>query len=202
MFADPPASGLIYRNFPMLKPQSLLARMDSGVSFVSRVCAMISGCCLVLLVAIFGWLVFGRYVLGSTPTWVEPLSLLLIVIITFFSAAVGLREGTHLCVEILPNMVSPKLRRLLAVVVNLMLAFFGAIMAVHAYGLAKFMWAQMIPLLNVPEGLRSVPIVVSGVLMVLFALENILLIFAGEDAAKIEEDETLPGGEIVIGETR
>src|SRR3546814_8616316 len=58
----------------------LLARLAGAVS-------AISGFCLVLLVACFGWLVFGRYVLNATPTWVEQVALLLIVVITFFSTA-------------------------------------------------------------------------------------------------------------------
>ena len=39
----------------------------------------IAGIAMVTLIVIFGWLVFGRYVLNSTPTWVEQVSLLLII---------------------------------------------------------------------------------------------------------------------------
>src|SRR3546814_1817331 len=71
----------------------LLARLAGAVS-------AISGFCLVLLVACFGWLVFGRYVLNATPTWVEQVALLLIVVITFFSTASNSREGANLSVDI------------------------------------------------------------------------------------------------------
>lgn len=34
----------------------------------------LSGVFMVVLVASFGWLVFGRYVLNDTPTWVEQMA--------------------------------------------------------------------------------------------------------------------------------
>ncbi|MEO0362500.1 MAG: TRAP transporter small permease, partial [Pseudomonadota bacterium] len=33
---------------------------------------------LVVLIVIFGWLVYGRYVLNATPTWVEQSALLIV----------------------------------------------------------------------------------------------------------------------------
>ena len=40
---------------------------------------------MVVLLATFGWLVFGRYVLNVTPTWVEQLALVLVGYITFLA---------------------------------------------------------------------------------------------------------------------
>lgn len=53
--------------------------VDNGLDCIAQWCIIVSGILLVFLVASFGWLVFGRYVLNDTPTWVEQSSLLIVV---------------------------------------------------------------------------------------------------------------------------
>ena len=66
-------------------PTGSLAEAGSIKSLLDRILphrlvlqAVITGVALVVLTVIFGWLVFGRYVLNATPTWVEQVSLLLV----------------------------------------------------------------------------------------------------------------------------
>lgn len=143
--------------------------LDRALAALARVVTLISGCCLVVLIAIFGWLVFGRYVLNATPTWAEQLALLLIVFITFLSAAVGVHEQRHLSVDFLRDALPRGARRTLLVVGDLVMAGFGLLMALHAWDLVVFKWSSTIPLLDLPEGLRSLPLTVCGALLVLFA---------------------------------
>jgi TRAP-type C4-dicarboxylate transport system permease small subunit len=63
---------------------------------VAYLCNIITGLALVIMTVIFSWLVYGRYVLNSTPTWVEQVSLLLVVLIGFLGAAIGIHKKTHL----------------------------------------------------------------------------------------------------------
>ncbi len=158
----------------MQKFSGLFDAVDRELARLARFCTFISGFCLVTLVVTFGWLVYGRYILNSTPTWVEQLSLLLVVTITFLSAAVGIREQTHLSVEILPNMLSPTQRSKLYVLIDIILAVFGLVMAKQSYLLMQFTWPQQIPLLDISEGFRTAPVAACGVLITLFSLGNIL----------------------------
>lgn len=48
------------------------SRLDRTLDSLAHGCIMLAGGLLVLLIITFGWLVFGRYVLNDTPTWVEP----------------------------------------------------------------------------------------------------------------------------------
>ena len=52
---------------------------DKFLDFLCYINTVATGVALVFLTVIFGWLVFGRYVLNSTPTWVEQVALLLVV---------------------------------------------------------------------------------------------------------------------------
>ena len=56
---------------------------------LAQTCLVIAGVQLVTLISIFGWLVWGRYVLNDTPTWVEQLALLLVMMsFSFMTCAV------------------------------------------------------------------------------------------------------------------
>ncbi len=71
---------------PVVGHRGAVARV---LDAVASACMAIAGVMMVTLIVIFGWLVFGRYVLNDTPTWVEQTSLLLVAWITFLGAAVG-----------------------------------------------------------------------------------------------------------------
>lgn len=149
-------------------------KFDRILTVLASFFKLISGICLVVIVATFVWLVYGRYVLNSTPTWVEQLALILVVVITFLSSAIGLKERTHLSVDILPYMLPPKPRAVIYMIINVMLIWFGYMMAVKSYELAVFNWTTEIPLLDVPLSVRSIPLIVSGVLICLFSFNNLL----------------------------
>jgi TRAP-type C4-dicarboxylate transport system permease small subunit len=82
------------------QPLSEKSLYDRLLDIISQICTVITGVMLVVLTVIFGWLVFGRYVLNATPTWVEQVSLLLIVYIGFLGASVGIHKKTHLGVAV------------------------------------------------------------------------------------------------------
>lgn len=171
---------------------SRFVRFERFLTLLAKFCTLISGLCLITLVVTFGWLVFGRYVLNSTPTWVEQLALLLIVLITFLSSSVGIREHTHLSVEIVPRMLAKNIRSKLYTFISLILCGFGIVMMLEAYNLTAFNWTTEIPLLNVPEGLRTIPMVISGALLVLFSIGNILSQLVSRKADDLSDFNEIP----------
>lgn len=168
---------------------TVLSHLDRVLAVLGRTVSVLSGLCLVFLVASFGWLVFGRYVLNATPTWVEQVALLLIVVITFFSTATNAREGANLSVDILPLLLPWRWRRWLLALIDLTLAGFGLLMALKGYDLTLFAWSTKVPMIDAPEGLRSLPLVVCGALLVLFCTTNAVKRFAlDEPAHPLDED--------------
>ena len=51
----------------------------------------------------------------------------------------------------------------------------------QSYKLALFKWDSLIPLIDVPEGLRAVPITICGGLMILFSIGNLVALARGCD---------------------
>ena len=154
-------------------------RFDRLLDQISQVCLVICGVALVVLTVIFGWLVFGRYVLNATPTWVEQVSLLLIVVITFLGAAVGIHENTHLGVSYFREVSSEPVKRIFTIISHLLIAAFGAVMMVQSYKLMIFKWGSDIPLIHLPEGLRALPITVCGGLIFLFSVGHLIRMARG-----------------------
>ncbi|MEO0360436.1 MAG: TRAP transporter small permease, partial [Pseudomonadota bacterium] len=135
---------------------------------------------LVVLIVIFGWLVYGRYVLNATPTWVEQSALLIVVWIAFLGAAVGVRRRTHLAVDFVRRALPRRPRAALELFATLAMLAFGAVMAWQGYVMFERTARREIPLLEISEGWRAVPVSLSGAMIVLFCLDDLLRPRRGE----------------------
>jgi len=168
-------------NQPATRSNKTVALVDTLLDTLALVCRILTGVSLVVLTAIFGWLVFGRYVLNATPTWVEQVALLLVMVIAFLGAAVGVHDDTHLSVTLLRSKVPARIRTYLVTFADLMLAGFGLLMLIYGGTLTVFKWGSMIPLIQLPEGLRSLPLTIGGGLILLFSCGHLLRTFNGLD---------------------
>ena len=150
-----------------------LTPSDPLLDGIATICRIITGVSLVVLTVIFGWLVFGRYVLNATPTWVEQAALLLVMVIAFLGAAVGVHENSHLSVSAFRSAVPNWLRTVFVIVTDIAMAGFGLLMLIYGARLTAFKWGSMIPLIQLPEGLRSLPLTIGGGLIMLFSLAHL-----------------------------
>jgi len=157
-----------------LENKSLFDRLLDLFSYINTI---LTGIAMVVMTAIFGWLVFGRYVLNATPTWVEQVSLLLIVYIGFLGASVGVHKKTHLGVSVFREISPRPVRRFFDFLSHSILAGFGVIMTIYGYKLTMFKWTVEIPLIHVSEGIRSLPIMLSGALIFLYSIGHLIHFF-------------------------
>lgn len=153
----------------------LIDRVERLLEWVRALCMVVASVALVILITSFGWLVFGRYVLNATPTWVEQLALLLISYIAFLGAAVGVREDTHIGVTLFRDMAPARVQKLLMIFIDAALAFFGGVMLVAGITLMRFGWDTKLPMLDIPESFRTLAITSCGGLILLFAGTRALL---------------------------
>lgn len=141
---------------------------------------------LVLMTAIVGWQVFGRYVLNSSPSWSEQASLTLMIWYVSFAAAAGVREGFHIRIVAAENAAPGKIKRVMRVAANLVVAGCGAAMLVWGGDLVVRTWSHVIPSLGLPRGLAYLGLPIAGLLIALFALERALEELRG---LKVENEE-------------
>ena len=162
-------------------PPAFLRKMDKAYDIIARICLVLAGVALVVMTVIFAWLVFGRYVLNDTPTWVEQVSLLLVMVIAFFGAAVGVHQHTHLSVVIFRSIVPSRVRTVLVALSDVLMAGFGGMMFWYGLELTQFKWKTLIPLIQWSEGLRSLPLTVCGALIFLFSTGHLIRLCLGRD---------------------
>ena len=58
---------------------------------------------------------------------------------------------------------------------------FGALMLWYGAQLTIFKWGSLIPLIDMPEGLRSLPLTVGGALILLFSVGHLIRLALGLD---------------------
>lgn len=165
-------------------PPAFLRIMDKTYDLISKICMLLAGVSLVVMTVIFAWLVFGRYVLNDTPTWVEQVSLLLVMVMAFLGAAVGVHQHTHLSVVIFRSTVPSPIRTAFVFISDVLMLGFGGLMFWHGTELTIFKWSAQIPLLDAPEGLRTLPLTVCGALLFLFSAGHLIRLLLGRDERK------------------
>lgn len=163
------------------EPSAFLRGMDGLFNLVSRICLFFAGTALVVMTVMFAWLVFGRYVLNDTPTWVEQVSHLLVMVIAFLGAAVGVRQDTHLSVVLFRGAVHSRVRTVFVFVTDVLMAGFGGFMFWYGLQLTQFKWKTLIPLIQWSEGLRSLPLTICGALVFLFSIGHLIRLLLGQD---------------------
>jgi TRAP-type C4-dicarboxylate transport system permease small subunit len=148
---------------------------------VARIGMYLSVAGLLVIVAIVFYQVFGRYVLNSSPTWTESFALVLILYVTLIAAAVGVRDAGHIGMESLLVLAPERVRNSIELVIHVLVLLFGAAMVYNGWILGASVAAYRIPNLNLPEVVRYVPLVLSGLLIVLFSIEHIIALLKGAE---------------------
>jgi TRAP-type C4-dicarboxylate transport system permease small subunit len=148
---------------------------------IARLSLQIGVAGLVLIIACVSYQVFGRYVLNNTPTWAESLALLLVLYVTMLGCAVGVRDAGHIGMELLGPMMPVRFHLPMEILIHLLTLAFGVLMAWNCALMFASVRGYMIPTLGVSESWRYVPLVLAGVLIVLFSIEHIVALLRGEE---------------------
>ncbi len=126
------------------------------------------------------WQVIGRYVLNDTPTWAEALALLLVLFVTAFGLAVGVRDAGHIGLESLVVLLPEKWQHRIEILIHFLVGSFGALMVYGGWLWMAAKWGEKKPMLPVPDGIDYLPMVIAGVLIVLFSIEHVIALVRGQ----------------------
>ena len=124
------------------------------------------------------WGVFTRFCLGKQAAYTDELARVLLVWVSMVGAALAFGVKAHLGVDFVVNMLHPEARKTLGMLVQVVTAVLAAVVfVVGGWGLAMGQMGQQLPTLPVSRGLVYISIPLGGVLICLFALENLVEIF-------------------------
>jgi TRAP-type transport system small permease protein len=148
---------------------------------LSKLCLMLAVLGLIAVVLCVQYQVIGRYILNDTPTWAEALSMLLVLFVTAFGVAVGVRDAGHIGLESMVVLLPARWQRRVEILIHALVGLFGALMVQGGWLWAAAKWGEKKPMLPVPDGIDYVPVIIAGVLIVLFSVEHIIAKLRGED---------------------
>lgn len=144
----------------------------------------IAASALIGLVLVQGWQVIARYVLNDSPSWTEPLTLLLLSTAMSLGAGAGVHTKRHFGFFLLADALGPRLQKLMHAVSPLVIALIGAsiaywgtILLIDGYGIR----AAGAPL---PQSINYLPLSIGGALMVVFAINQFVVVLTTPHAGE------------------
>ncbi|BDI06538.1 TRAP transporter small permease [Sphaerotilus microaerophilus] len=156
----------------------MYTKFCAALSKLSLVLAVIG---LIAVILCVQYQVIGRYVFNDTPTWAEALAMLLVLFVTAFGLAVGVRDAGHIGLESMVALLPQRWRRRVELLIHALVGLFGALMVQGGWLWMVAKWGEKKPMLPVPDGIDYLPVVIAGVLIVLFSIEHIVAILRGEE---------------------
>lgn len=155
----------------------MYTKFCAALSKLSLILAVIG---LIAVILCVQWQVIGRYVLNDTPTWAEALALLLVLFVTAFGLAVGVRDAGHIGLESLVVLLPEKWQHRIEILIHFLVGTFGALMVHGGWLWASAKWGEKKPMLPVPDGIDYVPLIIAGALIVLFSIEHVIALLRGQ----------------------
>lgn len=142
---------------------------------LQRACVFLAGVALVTITIIIPYGVFTRYVLNRASSWPEPMAILLMIVLSFLSAAICYREHLHIGVGMLPSALKGLPRVLLGLFIELCMLATNLFLLWYGIRLVQRTWYQSIaefPAVSV--GVSYLPVPIVGLITVLFIVERVL----------------------------
>ncbi len=147
---------------------------------LSKLSLMLAVTGLIAVILCVQWQVIGRYVFNDTPTWAEALALLLVLFVTAFGVAVGVRDAGHIGLESMVSLLPEKWQHRIEVLIHVLVGSFGALMVYGGWQWMAAKWNEKKPMLPVPDGIDYLPVVICGALIVLFSIEHVIALLQGK----------------------
>ena len=148
---------------------------NSTLNMLANATLALAGIALVGVAIVEGWQVFARYVLNDSPSWTEPVALLLMSTTMMCGAAVGVRSNRHFGFFILGEMSPPPIRRGLTLFAQSIITLVGVLFVVAGVRLVAESWDFPMAGAPLPQGIVYLPICIGGALMAIFSIERMFM---------------------------
>lgn len=135
-----------------------------------KICMILLAC----MVVVVSYVVFGRYVLRSTPRWGEELALMLMVWIGLLSSTLALRDDRHLRMTIIDLLFPAKFLRRLEVFNRILILVFAVIMIIQGIRITEIGMLNRLSGLGISSAWFYISAPIAGCLMTLFATERFI----------------------------
>lgn len=148
--------------------------LNAALARVADAALAVAGAALVCMALVEAWQVFARYVLNDSPSWTEPVALLLMSTTMMLGAAVGVRGNRHFGFFVLVDSVPTRFANALRHFASLVALSIGVMLAVWSAQMLANAWDYPLAGAPLPQGIVFLPMCIGGTLIALFSLERML----------------------------
>jgi len=142
---------------------------DKFFSFIMNFCKLL----LLAQVLIVIYVVFGRYILHSTPAWGEESALICMVWFCLISPALAIRDGSHLKMEIIEMWMPDKVIKIIDNLNQLIVFFFALFLLIAGTRLTMLTALSILPGIGIKTSWLYVSLPVAGVAMIIALTEKV-----------------------------
>ncbi len=152
----------------------------------------------IVTVVVTAYLVFGRFILHSQPVWGEEIVLMSITYMALISAALAIRDDSHMKMTIIEFLVPKKWVSVLKIIALIVICIFALFMVVEGIKFAYIMRLSKMTGLQIKTTWLYLAVPVSGVAIILMVSEKFLealgLIARTKSKAEIDEENNRLSG--------
>lgn len=183
MFTDRAA---LARSFPRHQGGTPMSRR-----LLSNIDLIVAAAALLVVVGSVSWGVLTRYILPQPATWTTELSGIAFAWVVFFGAAAAMREGAHIGIPLLVDLLPPAVRKGIMLFSGTLIVAFLAYSTFLASDLAVDAMNRPSPVLRIPFGYVYAGVAVA---LALLAVRALVLLWK---IARSADGEPFPhGGEV------
>lgn len=150
--------------------------------------------CVVLLTAqtcAIIMMVIGRYIFNKVPQWTEQFALFCMIWFAMFSIALAVRDDSHVKMEVIDSLVSPKVLNYFKLFGNICTAFFGVIMVIFGIQMTQLTWSTKLSAFRISTGIQYFSAVAGGFFMVLNAAVYCIEMFVKYHDNNLKEEKKI-----------
>ncbi len=150
--------------------------LDRILITVQKVLLIICTAAMTLLII---WQVIARRVLMLSTPYAEELARLAIVWCIFIGAALAVRFDDHAKMDVILRKLSIVPQTILRVLISVLIIVFAFVVVKYGMEITANAWSDRTTSLQYPNGLFYLPAALSGILMLVYSLANIVKAFIG-----------------------
>ncbi|MBZ4687573.1 MAG: Tripartite ATP-independent periplasmic transporter DctQ component [Clostridiales bacterium] len=139
----------------------LINRMTS---VLEQLCAVM----MIIMIVVVFMQVIARYFLHNSLTWSEELARYLLIWITFFGSALALKQGVHINVDLLLQVLPTNMKKVVLVINDISISAFLTVLLFKGIDLVRSTIHQPSPAIGIPIGLVYIVMPLSAIAMLLF----------------------------------
>jgi TRAP-type C4-dicarboxylate transport system permease small subunit len=175
-----------------INPPAFCRIFSTAVAGLFTVAMALSATCVLVALPLIGYSVVVRYFVGEPSLWIDEVVGFLVVGIVMFGAACALREGRHIGVDLVTEMMSPRWQRwaqIWSMSVVLVLSVFLIVNGWQTAMFSKSIGMVTQGYLELPMYQLQLLIPLGGFLLALAAVDSLLRLACGASAFVVNPEE-------------